>query len=50
MQKKATTFGFQVLLLIITTVVFTAVTIQFSVKRETERAMRAAHDEMRGTS
>ena len=45
MRKKAWTFRSNVLLVVIVTVVFTAITIQFPVQRETERAMLAAYDE-----
>ena len=45
MPKKAWTFRSKVLLVVIVTVFFTAVTIQFSAQRETERAILAAYDE-----
>ncbi len=45
MRNKAWTFRSRMLLVVIVTVVFMAMTIQFSVQRETEKAMLAAHDE-----
>lgn len=44
MRNKAWAFRSRVLLVVIVTVAFTAITIQFSVQRETEKAMLAAHD------
>ncbi len=44
MRKKAWTFRSKVLLTVVVTVVFTAITIQCSARRETKQAMFAAYD------
>jgi len=44
MQKKMWTFRSRVLLVVFATVVFTAMTVQYSAQRETERAMLAAYE------
>ena len=45
MRRKAWTFRPKVLLVVFVTVVLTAIAIQFTVRRQTEKAMLAAYDE-----